>query len=200
MAQSNFPTRQLSSDQFVESCGTILFDRSDPQSKRVCLVNLVEKDEWMLAKGRRNIGETRKDAALREITEETGYSCHLLPIRMFTRVAAGDEPPDTPDEALVHDRLTEPFMCTMRRLLHGKGVKLIWWYVAALYEDAHDRRDPGEEKFSPQFFSCEMAVEKLYFEPDRDVLIKAIKIVEIRYIIVHNHRTCDSMDVGYFQK
>jgi hypothetical protein len=69
MAQSSFPTHQYSSSTFVESCGTVLFDLSKPYSKRVCLTSILASNGWVLAKGRRNINEARKDAALREITK-----------------------------------------------------------------------------------------------------------------------------------
>ena len=72
MAESNFVTRQYASEQFAESCGAVLFMSPKPQNAKVCLVNYLQTNEWMLPKGRRNIGESRRDAALREVAEETG--------------------------------------------------------------------------------------------------------------------------------
>ena len=177
MAQSIFKFQQYPSEQFVESCGAILFDLSDLPTTKVCLINVLEKQEWLLAKGRRNIGESRKDAALREVMEETGYQSHPLPVRMVTRACSPSAPANVSDKPRIHNNIMEPFMCTVRELPHGKGVKIIWWYIAVLDEDAVEQRGPGEKDFEAQFFSCAEAVEKLTFESDREVLRKALQIV-----------------------
>ncbi|KAF2032569.1 NUDIX domain-containing protein [Setomelanomma holmii] len=179
MAQSSFSTSQYTSADFVESCGAILFDLSAKANKKVCLVNHLNSNQWLLAKGRRNINETRKDAAIREVIEETGYRCHLLPLRLPTRACSADEPSDIPDEARVRTGVTELFMCTVRQLSVGKGVKIISWFVATLDEGAHEGKGVGEEKFKAEFFACSEAVEKLYFETDREVLRTAIELVVI---------------------
>lgn len=178
MAQSSFKNVQYSSEQFVESCGAVLFDLADPQAPRICLVSLLKTNEWLLAKGRRNINESRKEATLREVTEETGYSCHLLTVSMATRACAVDAPANVRDKPRLHDNLTEPFMCTIRELARGNGVKIIWWYIAALDDDAFERIRPGEAGFKPAFFPCKEAIEKLSFESDREVVRRAIQILE----------------------
>lgn len=73
MATSSNITIQYTSEQFVESCGAILFDLRANKPKAVCLIHYHAKNEWMLAKGRRNCGESRHQAALREVSEETDY-------------------------------------------------------------------------------------------------------------------------------
>jgi 8-oxo-dGTP pyrophosphatase MutT (NUDIX family) len=177
MAESHFPTQQYSSSDFVESCGAIVFDLSDPSCKRVCLSNIIAINEWILLKGRRNIDESRKDAALREFHEETGLRCKLLPIRLSTRATATDDPFDIPDNPRKHDGLTESFMCTVRHLPVGNGVKIIWWFIAEL-DSTDENKGPGEEAFSSEIFDCEDAIGKLTFETDREVLRKAMEIVE----------------------
>lgn len=177
MAQSNFKTHQYPSPSFVESCGAILFDLSHPPTKRVCLGNIISKNEYILPKGRRNINESRKDAALCEVYEETGYRCKLLPVAMATRATALDDDADVADVAKVREDLTEPFMFTVRELSVHAGVKIIWWYIAVL-DDDNGERGPGEENIRPEFFECEEAVGKLWFELDRDTLRRAVEIVE----------------------
>jgi 8-oxo-dGTP pyrophosphatase MutT (NUDIX family) len=98
MAESNFPTRQYPSSDFVESCGAIIFDLSHPSHKRICLSNIIAENKWILVKGRRNINESRRDTALREMYEETGYRCKLLPSLMPTRATTVHDPPDVSDE------------------------------------------------------------------------------------------------------
>ena len=179
MAQSSLPTQQYPTPSFVESCGAILFSLSPSPSipPRVCLVNILSQNKFVLPKGRRNINESRKDAALREAYEETGYRCKLLPVKMATRATGPEDDAEVKDEAKVREGLMEPFMFTIRELGVGKGVKIIWWYVAVV-DDEDGERGPGEEGLRPEFLDCGEAVDKLWFETDREVLRRAMEIVE----------------------
>ena len=171
MATSNFQTEQYNAEQFVESVGAIAIKTS---TREVCLI--LYRGEWMLAKGRRNIGESRSQAALREMKEETGYSCHLLPLTMKTRAPPAIETGDCPDEARVHEKVCEPFMLTCRHL-HGNGcLKLIWWYVAAIDESVEV--GPGEEQFKTRLVGFEEALGLLTFENDREIVRKAMEIYD----------------------
>ena len=182
MAASPNITTQYTSEQFVESCGAILFDLSTSQNKTVCLIHYHAKNEWLLAKGRRNCGESRHEAALREVHEETGYQLHLHPVKMRTRAPPMHEHVHMPDEPHSYPELTEPFMVTMRQLGAGNvdNIKIIWWYIAALDEGmvAKAGGNGGEEEFTPEFFPFQEALEKLTFENDREVLRKAIALVK----------------------
>ncbi|KAF2706659.1 hypothetical protein K504DRAFT_459068 [Pleomassaria siparia CBS 279.74] len=178
MADPTFPICQIPPERFVESCGAVLFDLSRPQTKKVCLVRFIERDEWYLAKGRRNCGESRKDAALREVVEETGHRCHLHSVTMATRAPPADEGEDVSDRARVYPNLTEPFMFTSRGTDGGEILKIIWWYIAALDEDSAAGALPGERAFKPEFFPCAEAVAKLTFPTDHEVLQRSIDLVE----------------------
>ncbi|KAJ5874620.1 NUDIX domain [Penicillium soppii] len=180
MATSPKITTQYASEQFVESCGAILFDLSVNQNKTVCLIHYRAKNEWLLAKGRRNCGESRHEAALREVGEETGYRAHLYPVKMYTRAPPIDEQGHMPDEPRSYPDLTEPFMVTIRQLGGDSesNVKIIWWYIATLDEGEVAGSRDGEDEFTPVFFSLKEAVEKLSFENDRAVLRKAVALVE----------------------
>ncbi|GKT41767.1 uncharacterized protein ColSpa_01948 [Colletotrichum spaethianum] len=179
MAVSNFVTSQYPSEAFVESCGAIAFDLSKEPTK-VCLLNYLATDEWLLAKGRRNCGEPRHEAALREVLEETGFRCRLLPVDMATRAPAPDDDADAPDAAATRRAITEPFMLTMRSIDGGAGVKLVWWYVATVEGRNGTEEDTagGEAQFEAAFFDCDEAVEKLTFEADREVLRRAVHLVK----------------------
>lgn len=180
MATSNYPTIQYTSQQFVESCGAILFDLS-AHPKTVCLIHHHAKDEWMLAKGRRNCGESRHEAALREAREETGHSARLYPVAMATRAPPPDEQGLVPDEPRLYSNLTEPFMVTMRELSaeNGKEIKIIWWYIAEL--EGTGVVGSGEEHFASEFFPLDEAVQRLAFQNDRNVLQRAISLVDSSY-------------------
>ena len=142
----------------------------------------------MLAKGRRNIGESRHQAALREMKEETGYSCHILPLTMTTRAPPAIEIGQCADVSRVHENVCEPFMLTYRQLdarpaslemvrtNEGRNVKIIWWYIAAIDEAAEV--GAGEEQFDVRLVSFEEAVGLLTFEDDREIVRKAIEIIE----------------------
>lgn len=173
MATSRFKTEQYTSEAFVESVGAILFRMS---TKEVCVLHLLERDEYILAKGRRNCGETRQDAAIRELTEETGFPCHLLILNMFTRAPPAVEAEQLGDEARFFTSICEPFTLQIRRL-GDDNVKLIWWYIAAINEDEASKKGPPEEKFAVEFYSFTDVIAKLTFQGDRDMVKKAIEIV-----------------------
>ncbi|KAL0935143.1 NUDIX domain-containing protein [Colletotrichum truncatum] len=177
MAASTFVTSQYASDVFVESCGAIVFDLS-AEPLKVCLLHYLAYNEWLLAKGRRNCGESRHEAALREVLEETGFQCRLLPVDMSTRAPAPDDDANAPDTAATRQGIREPFMLTLRNIDGGAGVKLIWWYVAAVENSHAMGKMAGETQFDAKFFSCDEAIEKLTFENDRDILRKAIVLVK----------------------
>lgn len=177
MASSNFTTTQFTSKEFVDSCGSILFDLSQEPTK-VCLIHHVATDEWLLAKGRRNCGESRQDAALREVYEETGYPCRPYPVTMSTRAPLVTETSSIPDQARVYPGLTEPFMLTIRDL-GGNKVKLIWWYIAEVDKDKLTRngRGQGEATFAAALLNRDEALQRLTFEDDRSVLRRALFLV-----------------------
>lgn len=173
MSTSKWQTSQYTAADYVESVGAIAFDLAQ---RTVCLVHYPKRNEWLLAKGRRNLGETRQHAAMRETFEETGHRCRILPLKMTTRnPPAVETEQHCPDEPRVHENACEPFMLTYRQLGENEGVKLIWWYVAAVEEKAATVE--GDEQFEAAWFSFGDALEHLTFEPDRDVLREAIKIL-----------------------
>ncbi|KAI0886300.1 uncharacterized protein GGS22DRAFT_127128 [Annulohypoxylon maeteangense] len=162
------------SEQFVEACGAIVFDAT-ANPKKVLLQHYSTEDEWLLPKGRRNCNESRKDTAKREVREETGYAIRLRPLTMATRAPSDIESADVKDIARTYDSLTEPFMLDVRDLGNGKGVKLVWWFIA----DVDGIVGKGEVQFKPEFVQCDKAVEKLTFEKDREVLTKALELIEL---------------------
>jgi 8-oxo-dGTP pyrophosphatase MutT (NUDIX family) len=181
MAQANHPTFNHPSTHFLESAGCIQFIHSTPP--KVVVVHHAQRDAeqggaYLLAKGRRNINESRAKCALRETMEETGLKCRLLPIRLHSRqcpqLAEGEvEDGFTEDRVRVYDDTQEPFMLTERRL--NSGLKLIWWYIAVV-EDEQPAGLKAEEGLTPKSMEFDKAVEALKYECDREVLRAAIKI------------------------
>lgn len=178
MATSRFPTSQYTSDQFVESAGAIPFRVS---TREICLLHLLERDEYILAKGRRNSGEGAQETAIREVAEETGYPCRLVPVTMSTRAPPAVETEQSKDVPRTFSDITEPFYLQIRQLGEN-DVKLIWWYIAAIDEDKpHDEERLGEQKFRVEFYGYEEALGKLTFQTDRDMVKKAIEIFKATY-------------------
>lgn len=178
MATSRFESEQYFSENFVESVGAVLFRLS---TREVCIVHLRSRDECVLAKGRRNLGEARKATALREVMEETGYACRILPVAMSTRNPPAIETGPVPDEPRLHAGAQEHFALQYRRLAE-EHVKLIWWYIASVDEEEEFKEDiQGRDRFGVEFHSYSDVLEKLTFEMDRDMVKKAIDIVEGTY-------------------
>ena len=179
MVTSKYPSDLLFSEEFVESAGAIIFNIAESE---ICLVRHREHHEWLLPKGRRNCGESRHDAALREVREETGYHCRLLPVTMKTRAPPSIEVTESPDEVREFDDLVEPFSLTIRRL-GEHNLKLIWWYIAVVNDSfygVHGIRSE-EEKFQVQFFSYDEAVEVLTYDLDKSIVRKAVNLVKSSY-------------------
>ncbi|KAF2151750.1 hypothetical protein K461DRAFT_268881 [Myriangium duriaei CBS 260.36] len=172
MAASRFPSELYSADKFVESAGTVLFRLS---TREICILRLHLRDEYVLPKGRRNIGESRRSTAVRETIEETGVPCSLLPVNLACRACPTIETEQLPDEVRSYEGVCEPIAMQLRRLGEG-DVKLVWWFVAAV----NDGRPFGrheDDKFDVEFCSYADAVQKLTFKDDREVVLKAIHLV-----------------------
>ncbi len=174
MAESRFQSEQYTSEDFVESVGAVLFR---PSSREVCVLHLLKRDEYILAKGRRNCGETRQTTAVREVSEETGFTCHLLPVNMYTRAPPAVETEELDDRARFYTNICEPFTLQVRRLGEGQ-VKLIWWFVAAVDEDVPQKDTLEGGRYSVEFYDYEAVLDKLTFQGDRDMVKKAIELVE----------------------
>ncbi|KAI0465675.1 NUDIX domain-containing protein [Xylaria cf. heliscus] len=186
MAERRWKSTLYPADLFVESCGAIVFDRAAAADRKVCVLNLTTRGgEWVLPKGRRNCHETRQEAARREVREESGYGVALLPLTLPTRAPSAAEPPDVGDVARVYDAVVEPFMLDVRDLA-GKGVKLVWWFVAQLDPAALDAKGEGEEKFRAVWLRPADALLRLTFQKDRDVLSRAVQLVQGEREVVTN--------------
>lgn len=173
MASSQFHTTQYDAEHFVESVGAIAIKVS---TREVCLIRHEKRGEWLLAKGRRNAGESRHKAALREVKEETGFACRTMPLTMRTRAPPALEVGHYPDEPRVHQEATEPFMLTCRQLEQGTNMKIIWWYIAAIEEEVE--MEQSESQFHARLVGFNEASDLLTFEQDREIVRKAIALIE----------------------
>ena len=59
----------------IEAAGGVVWRRSSKGAIKVLLVHRPRYDDWSLPKGKLEPGETHRNAALREVEEETGLRC-----------------------------------------------------------------------------------------------------------------------------
>jgi 8-oxo-dGTP pyrophosphatase MutT (NUDIX family) len=191
MAQPRHPTEQFPSSHFLVCAGTILFE-SSRAPLRVCLLRHTVRDEWLLPKGRKDLGEHVPATALRETFEETGYPCVPLALDLVTRAPApGAQTKDAP--ARVRACADEPFMLTLRHITvegaadaggagAGAGAKLVWWFAAVRTgADKVDGTQTAVESFESRFFAVDEALRVATFQADRDVIAAAVELVRATY-------------------
>ncbi|KAF7327895.1 Nudix hydrolase domain-containing protein [Mycena kentingensis (nom. inval.)] len=175
MAARTDPSTQYSSSQFVVSAGCVLF-RKQNDVLEICILHERNKKEWVLPKGRKDIGESTAEAAVRETYEETGWRCELLPVRMATRAPRPGV--NSQDKIDVVSDICEPFSVVVRDR-GERGVKMVWWYVA---------RSMGGEKvlgtqtdweaFDSEWVEAEEACARMTFKTDMDAARQALQLVK----------------------
>ena len=157
--------RQLDlSENFVLSSGTVPIDIS---KRLVLLLYYRPKGEYMLPKGRKNVGETLSAAAIRETAEESGFNCTLFKHQLHTN--AQNKPVDPSH--------TEPIAIQQRM---NQGVrKIIFWYIASIDSTLQRIRDTQEdgEEFDVEWVRIEHAPSKCSFDDDRKIVEKALEAV-----------------------
>ena len=172
MATSGAEMGMYTAERFVESAGTVLFRLS---TREICILRTLRRGEYVLPKGRRSVGESRRDTAMRETAEETGITCHLLPVNLLSRLCPAVETGHVPDKARFFEDVCEPIAVQTRRVGEG-DIKLVWWYVAAVNE-GEPVGQHEKHKFEVEFHSYDTVLEKLTFRDDRELVKRAIELV-----------------------
>lgn len=160
--------QRLGASDFVISCGTVTVDL---ENEKVLLIRWLSNDQYMLPKGRKDIGETLEAAALRETWEETGYLAALLPLPIPTLATSPSESDGvTPTN-------TEP-ICVSQRDKDGIR-KIIFWYVATGDSTAPEqkRQQQQGEDFETKWTTLGMAEKTLSFPDDRKIFQAATEAV-----------------------
>lgn len=150
-------------DDFMLSSGTVPIDI--PKGL-VLLLYYRPKGEYMLPKGRKNVGETLEAAAIRETTEESGFECHLFQHQLLTNA---QEPRDS--------RHTEP-IAVQQRMKQGIR-KIIFWYISEVDScscQMVDTQAEGEE-FDVIWVRMEDAPSRCSFVDDQKIVEKALEAV-----------------------
>ena len=115
------------------------------------------RSEWSLPKGGIKKGESRLEAALREVKEETGYQ-NIEPIK--------EAPTHTVTWIFTHEDTGK------------QEQKTVYYFLFRLLRDKRVKTPQMEEEgFSGNWFTFEQAQQKVSFENIKEVLEKAKKVL-----------------------
>jgi 8-oxo-dGTP diphosphatase len=126
----------------IRAAGGIVL-RSTPPGDEVMIVYRRHHQEWTLPKGKLKDGESFQEAAVREVQEETGCSCHLgsyvgtisyarqgVPkVVMFWRMSVVEEAPPADTDEIIR-AVWLPIPTALQRLTHAQERSLLARLVA----------------------------------------------------------------------
>ncbi|KAF8528515.1 NUDIX hydrolase domain-like protein [Hysterangium stoloniferum] len=164
---------------FLLGAGTVIIQ---PSTGKVVLIYSPSWGMWFLPKGRKDIGESLEQAALREAYEEAGYRVQFLPLSIPTRAPEGKSSPQ-PSKESVPGFNTEPIYITSQFYpREGRKVAteyLTFWYVTFIGSDAvqeENTRMADEQDFETSLMSVEEALDKLKYSQQAEVVRKAYQL------------------------
>lgn len=164
------PDRSLHlSESFCISSGTVTLDLVHA---KVLLILWRKTGEYMLPKGRKDIGETLEQAALRETLEETGHNVKLLPLSIKTLATV----PASKDRGEEVGSATEPVAVQQRTTKEGI-LKIIFWFAASgnSTEDQEERIYQEDEEFDTKWVSVRDVAQVLSWEDDRKITEEVLR-------------------------
>ena len=151
------------STNFVISYGSVPIDVS---RGLVLLLYYPPKGEYMLPKGRKNVGESLEAAAMRETKEESGFECHLFKHQLHTNAQE------------LNDAYHTEAIAVQQRITAGVR-KLIFWFISEVDSRSEQMPDTQEEgeAFDVEWVRMEEAPSKCSFLDDRRIVEKALEAV-----------------------
>ncbi|KAI0297855.1 hypothetical protein B0F90DRAFT_1608898, partial [Multifurca ochricompacta] len=119
-----------------------------PSSGKVVVVNDTARNSWFLPRGRKDIGESLEQCALREAYEESGYRVEFLPLHLPARAPAPPDRPDARRELMVSEPIfiaTQGFGPYYRGtdVVDRGGQYITFCYVGQIPEDAVREESTG---------------------------------------------------------
>jgi 8-oxo-dGTP pyrophosphatase MutT (NUDIX family) len=155
------------SDHFVISCGTVSIDKL---RSKVLLIRWRKTGEYLLPKGRKDVGETLEKTALRETFEETGVTAQLLPANIVSLAT-------TAKDSQRPEAITESFAVSQRTTTNGNW-KIIFWYLAVADSTIAPEEGTQQENedFDTIWSDFRDVGSVLSYEDDRRIAQKAIDI------------------------
>ncbi|TFK48202.1 hypothetical protein OE88DRAFT_1647196 [Heliocybe sulcata] len=144
---------------FVIGAGMVIIQ---PSTRKIVVVYDGSSERWFLPKGRKDVGESIEEAALREAYEESGYRAQFLPLLTASRAPA-------PGSRLNRSANTEPIYVGTKyfgpryRGDHG-GEYLTFWYVGCIDNDAVREERTGmsdEQEYVGHLLTPQQAIDRL---------------------------------------
>jgi len=167
------PNGSWADENFLLGAGMVVFQ---PATSKVVVIYERKKKYWFLPKGRKDVGESLEQAALREAYEESGYRVTFLPLYSKTQAPGAPSDPN-PWAAPNHEPIfinTAAYPPRVRRTItFPPGEYLSFWYVGQIPADAvleEGTRMPDEVNYETHLLTVEEAVKKLY--PDEARVMK----------------------------
>lgn len=133
-------------EQYIAAGGVVVRD------ERVLVLRWPGRDEIRLPKGHVEAGETVLEAAMREVSEETGYT------RLEIEADLGSQRVAFDDEGR-HVVRTERY------------------FLMRLLEEVDEPSGSGEAKFDPVWLTWDEALDVLTFEAERNWIRRARRVV-----------------------
>jgi len=136
-----------------------------PSTGKIVLLYESEDKVWFLPKGRKDVGETLEQTALRETYEESGYRVNFLPLYTQSRA------PQPGGKSNLLSRNTEPIYVTTASWKRGEY--LSFYYVGQIPDDAvpeENTRMPDEQTYVTHLLSIEEAYERLRYSSEFTVV------------------------------
>ncbi|KAJ6492918.1 NUDIX hydrolase domain-like protein [Mycena vitilis] len=158
------PDSSWAGGNFLLGAGMVVFQ---PATNKVVVVFETQKKFWFLPKGRKDVGESLEQAALREAYEESGYRVEFLPLCTESRAP---RPPGTTATASLFN--CEPIFIGMQAYAGHKrgnrtsppGEYLSFWYAGQIPADAVREEGtgmPDEVNYEAHLLSVEDALKCL---------------------------------------
>ncbi|KAI0000752.1 hypothetical protein BJV74DRAFT_110510 [Russula compacta] len=141
-----------------------------PSSGKVVVVNDTAKRSWFLPRGRKDVGETLEQCALREAYEESGYRIEFLPLYLPSRAPAPPSRPNARGELMVSEPVFittsdfGPYARANGQIVDHGGQYITFYYVGQIPADAVREQStgmPDEVHYVGKLLELEEALRRL---------------------------------------
>jgi 8-oxo-dGTP diphosphatase len=132
--------------EVIEAAGGIVW-RETAAGIKVAIIHRNRYDDWSLPKGKRELGESWQDTALRETTEETG-----CPVKLG------------------------PFVGSTTYIVKKRPKVVLFWLMRRKNKD-DCKFEPNHEVDHVKWVSPEKAAEILTYKDEREILRKAVFMI-----------------------
>ncbi|KAJ7146200.1 NUDIX hydrolase domain-like protein [Mycena epipterygia] len=166
------PDSSWADQNFLLGAGMVLIQQT---TRKVVVVYERQKKYWFLPKGRKDIGESLEQAALREAYEESGYRVEFLPL--YTNSCAPIPPANrhlgyVPNCEPIFINTTSYRARQRGNWVAPPGEYLTFWYVGQIPEDAVREEGtgmPDEVNYETHLVDVHDAVKMLFRDEARVV-------------------------------